>query len=347
MAMSPKDAWFQTNSELKQDWPYGQMRRLICDNGLEFHGDNFKNFLKRFNMSVTWVRKKRGDDKGIVERLFERMSEELFHRMPGTTLSSPKEKGDYNSTHHATLTLRELARIVECWFVNDYSIEMHEGLKGRPLVEWKKKTAEFCVEVPPDVGVLNLLLFPGEPRSLGREGVHVHGIKYGVDGNEDLFFEMLNDPLKPKALPVKYDPSNLTYVYVEDWRVSGRFLRLKARAKEAWDKSLVEWNYYTEFARAAQKKEGRIYEPAIREARVNIAQKVKELAATQKLRGRRFARLTEPTILPAQVVVEAKAPVEVVPEVVVTPAAFEALPVIDLPDDPHEFLRECDEEGVW
>lgn len=347
MAMSPKDAWFKANSELKHDWPYGQMRRLICDNGLEFHGDNFKNFLKRFNMSVTWVKKKRGDDKGIVERLFERMEEELFHRMPGTTLSNPKAKGEYDSAYHATLTLRNLARIVECWLVNDYSISMHKGLNGRPLVEWKKMTEEFGVEVPPDTGVLNILLYPGEPRTLGREGVHVHGIKYGVDGNEDLFFEMLNHPLKPKVLPVKYDPSNLTYVYIEDWRVSGRFLRLKARTKEAWETSLVEWNYYTERARAAQKEDGRVYEAAIHEARVDTDRTLEQLKMTRKLRGHRFARLTEPTILPAPDVIELQVSEKEERHIVVVPECIATPPVADLPSDPYEFLRECDDEGVW
>ncbi len=110
MVASDKASWLQQRG-IEARWPIaGKPRRLGVDNASEFHSAAFERGCEQQGIAIEWRPPGLKHYGGVVERVIGTLMQ-LVHTLPGTTFSSPHERGEYNSDKTACLTMEEL----ECW----------------------------------------------------------------------------------------------------------------------------------------------------------------------------------------------------------------------------------------
>ena len=149
------------------------------------------------------------------------------HLLPGTTQSNPQEKGAYDSQSRAALTLPELERWLALQIAGVYHLSAHSALEKTPLSAWQEGVARRKQPLRHPVSAEEFFqdFLPAKPRLIQRDGIHLHKIRYW-----DSVLSPWAGRLK-KPLLVKYDPRNLSRIYVRDpngkhWPVSYADLRL-------------------------------------------------------------------------------------------------------------------------
>ena len=133
------------------------------------------------------------------------------HLLPGTTFSNVAELGDYDSAKHAVMTLDELEQWLALEVVR-YHNELHAALKQPPIAAWREALAvrRAPPSLPKDPAEFLLDFLPFKERTIRRNGVRLLNLRYW------------DDVLSPWAgrlrrrLRIKYDPRDLSKVFVED-----------------------------------------------------------------------------------------------------------------------------------
>jgi len=111
--------------DIVNDWPsFGVMRNLVCDNGLEFHGTGLEKACLSLNINIMHAPRRTPWAKGKVERVIGSLNRAVAHIAPGTTFSNTREKGDYDSTKHATVTLSALRAAITKWVVDVNHVDL-------------------------------------------------------------------------------------------------------------------------------------------------------------------------------------------------------------------------------
>ena len=133
--------------------------------------------------------------------------------LPGTTQSSTLEKGDYDSSKHAALTLSEF----EDWLhleICRYHNSTHSALGRTPLAAWADLGGDDAGRRVVDTEAFRISFMPLERRRLGRAGITLFSVGYWSDA-----FAQMIGRIKGKVV-VKYDPRDLSQVWVilEDGR---------------------------------------------------------------------------------------------------------------------------------
>lgn len=148
--------------------------------------------------------------RGTIERFFCNPQTGLLRRMPGQTFGSIREKGDADPGARAALTFDDLAFCLVRWIVDVYHITPHDGLGGEtPLHCWRRLTAEWGVQPPPDRDTHRAVFGERLARKLSREGVSVLGMRYH---SEQLAQWMLHK--EGRDVEVRWDPENIGSVTV-------------------------------------------------------------------------------------------------------------------------------------
>jgi putative transposase len=133
------------------------------------------------------------------------------HLLPGTTFSSVSDKGSYASEERATLTLAKLERWLAIQIAGVYHLSIHSAIGKTPLAAWQED-AETAARPrdPLDETEFFLSFLPAVPRQIRRDGIHFYNIRYW-DNVLSPWAGRLREPLL-----VKYDPRNLSRIYVQD-----------------------------------------------------------------------------------------------------------------------------------
>jgi putative transposase len=211
-AVLPKTSWLTERELQNLEWPAGGLPRSIhVDNAKEFHSDVLARGCQEYGIQLDHRPTGRPHFGGHIERLIGTMMGAV-HLLPGTTFSSVDQKGSYKSEKRALLTLPELERWLALQIVGVYHLSVHSALGMTPLEAWQagisnKKTP---LRYPPDAADFFLNFLPAVPRQVRRDGIHIHNIRYW-DNVLSPWAGRLKQPLF-----VKYDPRNLSRVYVRD-----------------------------------------------------------------------------------------------------------------------------------
>lgn len=120
--------------------PKGIMQKLIVDNGCDYTDSGFIRFMEDEFVTVEHCKPKDPNKKAIIERWFRTLNDQLIHQLPGTTFSSPADRGDYRSQQFATITLAELQEKVQDWIDNEYHQNRHDSLGRAPIDVWNEET---------------------------------------------------------------------------------------------------------------------------------------------------------------------------------------------------------------
>ena len=211
-AVLPKTSWLADRELQNLDWPMAGLPRLIhVDNAKEFHSRALLRGCQEYGIAIEHRPRGQPHLGGHVERLVGTMMGAV-HLLPGTTFSNASQKGSYDSEGRAVLTLPELERWLALQIAGVYHLTVHSALGQTPLEAWREGVAKRKqpLRYPPSAEEFFLDFLPAVPRLVQRDGIHFHQIRYW-----DSVLSAWAGRLQ-KRLWVKYDPRNLSRVYVRD-----------------------------------------------------------------------------------------------------------------------------------
>jgi putative transposase len=211
-AVLPKISWLADRELQNLDWPTsGVPRSIHVDNAKEFHSEALVRGCQEYSIVLEHRPRRQPHLGGHIERLIGTMMGAV-HLIPGTTFSNPNEKGSYDSEDHAALTLPELERWLALQIAGVYHLTVHSALGKTPLEAWREGVArrKQPLRYPPSAEEFFLDFLPAKRRMVLRDGIHFHQIRYW-----DNVLSPWAGRLK-KPLLVKYDPRNLSRVYLRD-----------------------------------------------------------------------------------------------------------------------------------
>lgn len=222
--VQPKFDWLD-GLGIDADWPTeGLPETIHVDNAREFQSRAMKRGAEEHGISLQYRPVGAPHYGGHIERLIGTMMGAV-HLLPGSTFSSIKDRGDYDSAANASMTLDELER----WLaleITRYHAERHRMLGVPPLAAWHdafgRRGAPLRWPYDPEGFWIDFL--PSEERMVRRDGIHLFGLRYWDDilslwaGRQD------------RHLRVSYDPRDLSTVFVrspEGQRYPVRFADLR------------------------------------------------------------------------------------------------------------------------
>jgi putative transposase len=212
-AVLPKAAWLEASGlGVDLPWPVaGLPRCLHVDNAREFHSKAFVRACQQYGIVVRYRPAGRPHYGGHIERLLGTLMR-LIHELPGTTFSSIQERGDADPEAGAVLTLRELERVFALYVLGPYHHAVHSALGIPPLAAWAERLGQrpFPPAQPQDPDEFLYSFLPFKEVTIRREGLRLHSIFY----YDDVLTTWLGHTTR--RVRVKYNPRNLSCVYLED-----------------------------------------------------------------------------------------------------------------------------------
>ncbi|AHK46599.1 hypothetical protein OV14_b1057 (plasmid) [Ensifer adhaerens OV14] len=205
----PKDSWLASR-QIEPKWPvFGLPDVIHLDNGREFHGKALARGAAEHGIDLQYRPVARPHYGGHIERLIGTMMGAV-HLLPGSTSSNIGSRGDYDPQRHAVMTLDELERWLALQIVGRYHADIHRALRLPPNTAWQDTVAArpHPRRLPHDEHRFLLDFLPFEERNVRRDGIHLFGLRYWDD---------VVSPLvgRPSKVRVRYDPRDLSTVYVE------------------------------------------------------------------------------------------------------------------------------------
>ncbi len=246
----PKERYLR-QIDVEGEWPiYGTPRVIHVDNGAELVGTEVQRVCDEYGISIEKRPPGRPQYGGTVERLIGTINSEI-HNLPGSTNSSPKKRGSYNSEKEASLTIDELERWLAEYIVNVYHSTIHEGIETTPLQRYRFGIEED--ENNPQVGTLPSLiedeeqikisLLPTFFRTVQRNGITLDDITYYADTLRQ-FIKRKGDDGKPLKLKIKRDPRDISKIYVYDPKLESYlvvpYARIYAPAMNIWELKAIK-----------------------------------------------------------------------------------------------------------
>jgi putative transposase len=210
-AVLPKDDWLAARG-ITKPWPIaGLMDILHMDNGKEFRSHALQRGAGEYGIALHYRPPATPRFGGHIERLIGTMVGAV-HLLPGTTFANIAERGDYDPERHAAMTLTELEAWLAVEIVGRYHAEIHTSLLRPPNAVWCEVLAARPLppRQPPDPEQFLYDFLPFAWRKVRRDGIALFNIHYW-DDILSVWAGQLGRPLR-----IKYDPRDLSRVYLED-----------------------------------------------------------------------------------------------------------------------------------
>lgn len=207
-AVLPKAEWLADRG-IELSWAAHGLPEIIhVDNGREFHSRAFERGCQQHGIRIAYRPPATPRFGGHIERVMGTLMARV-HGFPGSTSSNVVVRGAYDAEARAVLSFREFERILALEVLGPYHNEIHSALGRTPAVAWADGVSGMNLRGPADAAALLLDFLPFEERVIRRDGVRMFGIVY-----QDGALAHLVDH-GPGKLRVKYDPRDLSAVFVE------------------------------------------------------------------------------------------------------------------------------------
>lgn len=211
-AIAPKSYVSERFPEIQGEWPcYGLIEEIWVDNGLEFHGQDIEAGCSELGINVNYCPSREPHNKGVVERFNRSFNHGLLHRLPGTTFSKYENRLQYDSDGQAVITLTQLEELIHLWIVDVYGCEFHRGIQAAPLQKWAEAVSKEKPELPRNLDALKVYLGQVERRSLNKNGIQAHELRYNSDALQAMRYRYGDI-----EVTVRIDPDDLGTIYVLD-----------------------------------------------------------------------------------------------------------------------------------
>ena len=201
------------------------------DNASEFRAQSFARACREFGIKLEFRPVWAKHYGGHIERLIG-TAMGAIHVLPGTTHGNPTRRQNYDAEGRAVLTMKEL----EAWLAQEiagkYHQQVHKSLGRPPIAVWREWEEQIPLRLPEDRLNFWVSFLPEEMRTLQRDGIHLHNIRYWSGA-------LAADVGRAKEkIAVKYDPRDLSRIFVRrpngHW-VEARYRDLKRPAITLWE----------------------------------------------------------------------------------------------------------------
>jgi putative transposase len=206
--VQPKLDWLD-GLGIDADWPAAGLPETIhVDNAKEFRSKAMKRGAQEHGISLQYRPIGSPHYGGHIERLIGTMMGAV-HLLPGSTFSSIKDRGDYDSAANSAMTLDEL----EQWFaleITRYHAQRHRSLGIPPIIAWNEvyERRDQPLRMPYDPEGFRIDFLPSVERLVRRDGIHLFGLRYWDD------VLSIWAGRQGRQLRVSYDPRDLSTVFV-------------------------------------------------------------------------------------------------------------------------------------
>lgn len=270
---------------VENPWPViGVPEVIVVDNGPEFHSRSMTATCGQLRIEIKRAPRRKPRHKGMIERTIGDFQRGFLAFIPGKLFSNPQVRREYDSEHHAALSLKRLVELAI-----QYAVDMENGdpmdvLLGRtPLQVWNTHRGDG-VRMPPCADDLDAALGLTIDRTVTAVGVTFLGLVYQ---SEELQAIRKRVGHMGKMLMVKVDPCDLGYVLVLDEgdgnKRKARWIRVPCEYPELADGvSVVEWKEIVSLARDETEEGRKVALSKLRRARKRFAEEMLKLRTPPK-----------------------------------------------------------------
>ena len=210
--------------EINGDWSaFGVPRTVLVDNAWALTGSSFRDACEDSSISIEWAPVRNPQYKGIVERFFRTLNQELIHKLAGAVPFRPHVLKEYgiDPAEQAILTLSQIEEFICQLVIEVYGREFHRGIKAIPEEVWRRDAKRYRVDYHPDLRALdNAFGKLGGERKLTKNGIQFKELTYR---SEDV--RLLLDELLPRerkrgmakgtvTVKFKYWPEDISRIVV-------------------------------------------------------------------------------------------------------------------------------------
>jgi putative transposase len=159
----------------------GKPREIFTDNATELKSEALQRGCGQHGIKQSWRPPGQPHFGGVIQRLIGPMME-MVHEL-ACTISSPADRGRYDSQATAVLTLAELNKwLAQAVAVAVYHGQVHGTLKQTPAGRWEQGVADGGRPARAANETAFLVDFlPVERRVLGRQGFTLDHVQYFCD----------------------------------------------------------------------------------------------------------------------------------------------------------------------
>jgi len=210
-AVFNKDTYLK-KFEIDGTWPiFGKPNSIYVDQGSDFKSQALKRGCQQNGIKIFYRRVGAPHLHGIVERLHGNLMKTV-HSLPGTTFSNPIQRGVYDSSAKAVLTMRELEKWLIHVIIGQYHLDIHSLIMEPPISRFRRGI-ELLPSSP--IQVINEKSFlidflPVMKRTLQRHGFLIDHIQYFCNG----LIPWISSRDKNKTFIIRRDPRDLSRIYV-------------------------------------------------------------------------------------------------------------------------------------
>lgn len=230
-AVFDKTAWLASLG-IDIAWPTAGLPASVhVDNASEFRAASFERACREFGIRLEFRPVWAKHYGGHIERLIG-TAMGAIQILPGTTHGDPERRQGYDAEGRAVLTMKELETWLALEIAGKYHQQIHKSLDRPPIAVWREWEEQIPLRLPDDRLSFWVSFLPEEARTLQRDGIHLHNIRYWSGA---LAADIGRTQVK---LAVKYDPRDLSRVFVRrpngHW-VEARYRDLKRPAVTLWE----------------------------------------------------------------------------------------------------------------
>ncbi|MGP5120873.1 Mu transposase C-terminal domain-containing protein [Psychrobacter alimentarius] len=200
---------------------FGMPKKIHVDNGSDFRAESLQKSCAFHGINLEFRPLARPEYGGHIERFIGTIMKRV-HELPGTTFSNIKEKDEYNSEKHASLTLHEFEKWFLTYITMDYHESIHSGIERSPKEQWRigifGEGFESGIGLPPipsDRHTLVLDFMPSALRTIQRNGTTIGGLQY-YDACLNNFINHTDDNGNKTKFIFRQDPRDITRIWFYD-----------------------------------------------------------------------------------------------------------------------------------
>lgn len=247
-AIRPKNYLHFEYPSVENTWDaYGLPEVIVVDNGKEFYSTHFEDACLQLGITIQYCPPKMPWYKSAIERYFGALNSQLLSDQPGKKFPNFLQKYDYDPIKNAVISFKALQEILHIFIVDIHNQSSHPELKSPRAKVWAKAITEFPPALPASNQELKILIGNITTRKVSRHGVEFEGLFY----NSSDLARLRSSSLKSEKATVKYDPTDLSRIYVKDPH-TGQFLEVPALSQD-YTKGLSLWQHQVvkQFARTS------------------------------------------------------------------------------------------------
>jgi len=220
--MLPKDEWLLLH-DIQGTWPvWGRPHKVGVDNGADFRSKSFRQSCQMYAVDLEFRPVTQPWFGGHIERLQGTLLREI-HDLPGSTFSSIKERGEYDSEKHAAMTKDEFEKLFVNLICNEYHRRAHSALGMPPLRMWELGIFGGAgiqgVGMPPrPADRLTVLLdfLPSFSRTVQADGVSLDALRYYAEALRPWIGMKDKDTGKARMHVFRRDPRDISALWFYD-----------------------------------------------------------------------------------------------------------------------------------